>query len=77
MDKEFNLVVGGHKRIYEAHVGDLNRSHVCVWQQLLHVFSLVQVVTLKGHPYFVKKSWVVASLQQQQPTPWWDWAFKT
>jgi hypothetical protein len=78
MDEEFNIVVGQHKRIYGAHVGDLNRSHVwvCVWQQLLCVFSLVQVVTLKGHPCLVRKSWVVASLQQQQPTPSWGWALK-
>lgn len=62
MDEEFNLVVGQHKRIYGAHVGDLNRSHVsvCVWQQLLRVFSLVQVVTLKGLSLLGEeiKSWV-------------------
>jgi len=67
--RRVHLVVGQHKRVYGAHVGDLNRSHVCV-------FSLVQVVTFKGHPYLVRKSWVVTSLQQQQPTPWWDWALK-
>jgi hypothetical protein len=82
MDEEFNLVVGQHKRIYGACVGDLNRSHVsvCVCDNSYCVcFSLVQVVTLKGLSLLGEeiKSWVVASMQQQQTNSLMRLSFKT
>ncbi len=83
MDEEFNLVVGQHKRIYGALVGDLNRSHVSVWvcvtTVIVCVFFSASCVTLKGLSLLGEeiKSWVVASMQQQQTNSLMRLSFKT